>query len=239
MQAILSTKRKLQAVKIDKAVLFDMDGLIADTEEIHVKSYHKIARILGINLTDEYIHSFIGVSTKDNIKKIINDFGIEKDFEYVLELRYKFYIENINSSNIKAMGGALETIEISKKLGAKTALVTSSLKEHAFAVLNKIFDRESLPFDIMIFGDDVQTPKPDPEIYIKASKKLNVKPENCIVFEDSEAGIKAAKNAGMIAIAVPNYHTKDQDFRMADFKYNSLKDVLNSNILEKLLLQHP
>lgn len=223
-------------IKNLKAALFDLDGLIADTESLHVSSYHKMANDMGIKLNDEYIHSFIGVATKDNVKRIIKDFNINKNFEDVLKLRYQYYIKEIRNSNLKPMEGAKETIIFLRDHGLKTALVTSSIKEQAIEVLKKIFpddvyySKEEFKlrlFDFMIFGDDVKHSKPDPEIYIKASKLLRVEPNYCIVFEDSSAGVISAKSAGMYVIAVPNYHTKNQDFSKADYKINSLIDFQN------------
>lgn len=239
-------------MKQKKAVLFDMDGLLADTEEIHVKSYLRVAEKLGINLPRAYIHSFIGVSTRDNIKRIVEDFKIPMDYMDVLSIRYKYYIDELKNSEIYPMDGAIETIGVAKKYGARTALVTSSLKEHALLVLEKILKNVSNStvntrdngeytyehiFDIMVFGDEVSNPKPDPEIYIKASKRLNIKPANCIVLEDSSAGIIAAKRANMTAIAVPNHHTKDQNFESADYIFGSLSELLKSKLLEHLLSQ--
>lgn len=217
-----------------KAVLFDLDGLIADTEALHVSSYHKMADYLGIKLKNDYIHSFIGVATKDNVNRIIKDFKIDKRPEEVLKLRYRYYLDEIRNSELKPMEGAEEAILFVRKLGLKTALVTSSIKDQAVEVLKKIFPNyiSSLDrnfgitiFDLMIFGDEVYYPKPDPEIYLKTSVKLNVKPNHCLVFEDSEAGVLAAKSAGMYVIAVPNYHTKNQNFAKADYIIESLKKM--------------
>lgn len=219
-----------------KAALFDLDGLIADTEEQHVISYHKMAKELGIKLNEEYIHSFIGVATKDNVNKIIKDFNINRNFKDVLNLRYKYYLEEIKNSDIRTMKGAEEVILFLRKLGLKTALVTSSIKEQAIEVLKKIFNTYiSIKyskfnielFDTMVFGDEVHNPKPNPEIYLMASNILKVKPKNCLVFEDSEAGTVSAKSAGMHVIAVPNYHTKNQNFKKADYTISSLEEFIN------------
>jgi len=217
-----------------KAVLFDLDGLIADTEALHVSSYHKMADHLGIKLKGDYIHSFIGVATKDNVNRIIKDFKIDKRPEEVLKLRYRYYLDEIRNSELNPMEGAEEAILFVRKRGLKTALVTSSIKDQAVEVLKKIFpnyissldrDFRITIFDLMIFGDEVYHPKPDPEIYLKASGKLNVKPIHCLVFEDSEAGVLAAKSAGMYVVAVPNYHTKNQNFVKADYVIESLKKM--------------
>ena len=229
-------------IKDIKAALFDMDGLIADTEALHVSSYHKMADYLGIKLDNEYIHSFIGVSTKDNVNKILKDFKIDMNLEDALNLRYKYYLEEIKNSTLKPMKGSEDTVLFLKKIGLKTALVTSSIKEQAIEVLKKIlpsyisYKKDNFKvnlFDLMIFGDEVNHPKPDPEIYLKASKLLGIAPKYCLVFEDSKAGVISAKSAGMNVIAVPNYHTKNQDFSKADYKINSLKDFLDMCFTEK------
>jgi len=221
-----------------ETVMFDLDGLLADTEELHVRAYHEVAKHLGIILTDEYMHSFIGLSTAENVKKIIRDFKIQQfNFNDIIKLRYENYYKIISCTPLYPMEGAGECLERVKIKGLKKGLVTSSLREHALGVLENIKKysdglQKLLSFDFMIFGDEIKHPKPSPDIYKQASLLANSIPSKCLALEDSEAGVISAKRAGMKVIAVPNYHTRNQNFDLADMVLPSLKEVAILDFLQ-------
>jgi len=224
-------------LKID-AVMFDLDGLLADTEDFHVLAYDAVAIALGIKLPRDYIISFIGAPTFVNLRRLMRDFGIpESRFEELLKIRYDRYTEIVRTTPLDPMDGALECIITMRNRGFKTALVTSSLREHSLAVLENI-SKHSSPgvdiknlFDIMVFGDEIKELKPAPDIYIEAVARLKTNPERCIALEDSEAGVASAKAAGLIVIAVPCPHTKEQKLEKADLIVPSLHEVLKLSIL--------
>ena len=224
-------------MKID-AVMFDLDGLLADTEDFHVLAYDAVAIALGIKLPRDYIISFIGAPTFVNLRRLMRDFGIpESRFEELLKIRYDRYTEIVRTTPLDPMDGALECIITMRNRGFKTALVTSSLREHSLAVLENI-SKHSSPgvdiknlFDIMVFGDEIKELKPAPDIYIEAVARLKTNPERCIALEDSEAGVASAKAAGLIVIAVPCPHTKEQKLEKADLIVPSLHEVLKLSIL--------
>ena len=221
-----------------KAVFFDLDGLLADTEELHITAYEAVGRYLEIGLNRRYICSFIGGPTRENIKRVMRDFGISIDrFDEILKVRYDNYMEAIRSTVLKPMDGALECIVSVKDRSLKTALVTSSIREHALAVLDNLaqhtdhgMDLTSL-FDAMVFGDELERLKPAPDIYIEALKRLNTASENGIVLEDSTFGVLSAKAAGLRVIAVPGPHTEGQDFSIADEVASSLQEVLERRLI--------
>jgi len=247
-----------------KAICFDLDGLLADTEHLHIAAYEKVARELGIKLSREYMHRFIGVATKDNIRKIMNDFHIPPDmYTEVLELRYKSYMDAIKSNRLYPMDGAVRCIVRASVKGFKRALVTSSIEEHALETIRNFLANLSEPdkkeaniyresrdkapirlkdpdpyrlihemFDVMVFGDEVKNPKPAPDIYILALKRLKVDSGCCVALEDSESGVLAAKAAGMWVIAVPSHHTKDQDLSHADLVLGSLNEVAELDFMK-------
>jgi HAD superfamily hydrolase (TIGR01509 family) len=219
-----------------KAILFDLDGLLADTEHLHVLAYDRVARRLGIKLNREYINAFIGIATRENIIKIMNDFQIpEKRFDEILELRYESYHNIVKETPLFPMEGAVECVQKAEKTNLKRGLVTSSLREHALSVLENISRNYGENnhinmvefFDVMVFGSDVVRLKPEPDIYVEATRRLKLAPESCIAIEDSEAGVISAKKAGLTVIAVPNVHTRRQEFYMADYILNSLHEVLD------------
>lgn len=214
-------------------VFFDLDGLLADTEEIHIMAYEIVAKKLNIKLTREYMHDFIGVATEENVRKIIRDFNLKNlDANEIIQMRYDCYLEAIKKSKIKPMDGAIEVLLKFKKMGFTTGLVTSSIKLHAEAVLMNLsrqMDNNMLLsdlFDVKVYGEEVNNPKPAPDIYLKAVKKTSLPPDRCIGLEDSQSGTISAKKAGLITIAVPNYHTKNQTFDHADIILTSLRELL-------------
>jgi beta-phosphoglucomutase-like phosphatase (HAD superfamily) len=135
------------------------------------------------------------------------------------------------------MEGAEACIKSIQENNLKRALVTSSMKEHAVSVLENISEHISINgslidfFHIMVFGNEIKKLKPEPDIYTEAAKRVKINPEKCIVLEDSQSGVISAKKAGMFVIAVPNIHTLDQNFDMADMVVSSLFDVAGMDFL--------
>ncbi len=226
-----------------EAILFDLDGLLADTEELHVRAYEVVAEKTGINMNTEYIQSFIGRSTEENIWQIIDDFHItEYSFDELLRIRFDSYYEVIKTFPVKPMKGALNCIEKVRAKNLKLALVTLSMREHALSVLENISKNSMYNFgggehsltdyfDEMVFGNEIHNPKPEPDIYLEALKRLQTPPDSCIALEDSEAGVISAKRAGLTVIAIPNEHTKSHDFQMADRICSSLYEVAEMEFL--------
>jgi beta-phosphoglucomutase-like phosphatase (HAD superfamily) len=222
------------------AALFDLDGLLADTEDLHLAAYKEVADYLGITLDHEYFDSLIGIATRDNVRRIMRDFGIpDGRFDEILRLRYERYHEIVKRTPLQPMEGALDCVKRAGDCGMKRALVTSSMKDHAISVLENISTRAGWnggvslaeSFDAMVFGSEIQHLKPEPDIYLEALKRLGMDGSACIAFEDSEAGVIAAKRAGLYTVAVPNGHTMSQNFRRADVKFSTLRDVLSSELL--------
>lgn len=134
------------------------------------------------------------------------------------------------------MEGAIDCMELINGKGLKSALVTSSIKKLALAILDNISFHSGLlqnigeSFSVTVFGDEIKNLKPEPDIYIHAIERLGVKPEYCCALEDSEVGVASAKRAGLFVIAVPNSHTKNQCFDHADLIVSSLKEVIQLDI---------
>jgi beta-phosphoglucomutase-like phosphatase (HAD superfamily) len=220
-----------------EAVFFDLDGLLVDTEGIHVQAYEDVAAYLGIELTPEYVNAFIGSPTAENIKRIMRDNNVPYErYEHILKIRYNRYVELVKRIPLEPMDGAEECILQVKKMGYRTALVTSSIREHSVAVLDNITRHSTSKieiadyFDTMVFGDDIKHQKPEPDIYREAVKRLNTTPEAAVALEDSEAGVTAAKRAGVRVIAVPCHNTREQDFSNADQIVDSLTALLAQNL---------
>ncbi|HUT64690.1 MAG TPA: HAD family phosphatase [Spirochaetota bacterium] len=220
------------------AVLFDLDGLLADTEDLHVKAYSLAFEEFGITLTDEEIYRGMGVPTRDNVVRIMNDHGIpQKRFAKMIELRYDAYYSLTQSTPISFMEGAVDLLQLVKEKGLKRALVTSSIKEHGMAVLSNLQKQIKSAlrldgyFDVKVFGDEITDNKPEPEIYLKAVERLNLEPFRCLALEDSETGVVSAKRAGINVFAVPNKYSVGQNFDRADRVIPSLGEIVRSGLI--------
>lgn len=185
-----------------KAILFDMDGVIFDTEREYLKEWNEIFEKYGYEMKKEIYVSVMGRGRK-KVKEIFKEnFGNDLPIEEMYIEKDKMLKEAVENNKVPLKQGAIELLEFLKKNGYKTALATSAKKDRVkrqvtHAKINNLFDA-------IVCADDIVNSKPDPEIFLKAAEKVNIKPENCIVIEDSEAGIRAAFNAGMIA-----FHVKD------------------------------
>jgi len=213
-----------------KAIIFDMDGVLIDSPKYVWKSFNIILGEEGVHIGDEIVKKYLGKRLKDQLQMWKEDFKIKdhniEDFsKRAGELELGFYKKELNDLNVKNI------IVNLKKSGFKLALATSSLKWRADKILNILKIKDY--FKVMITAEDVEKGKPNPEMFLKAAEKLNVKSEECVVIEDAVNGIQAAKNAGMKTIALlTKFHTQ-KEFKDADLIISSL-DELNENLIKNL-----
>jgi len=214
-----------------KAIIFDMDGVIVDSEFYQFQAFKFALARVGFNLTEEYfISNMVGRKSHDSVSEILNKENIKESLDELIERKRKKYRELI-SSNLKAMPGAKKLINQLKNNGFILALASSSATIHIDIVLNGLGIKNQ--FDVIVSGEQVKIGKPNPDIFLITAKKLNTLPDNCLVIEDTSTGVEAAKAAGMKCIAVPNHFTKKQDFSKADLLVESLEKV-NSVTIRKL-----
>jgi len=211
-----------------KAVIFDLDGLLADTEILHFKAYQKVMADHKIDLDMEHYRDH-WIRQGRTIREFVAMHNLPYDPKVLHEQKVANYLKLINSE-LQPIPHALETVEwITQKY--KTAVATSSYLIGAGEVLKNlgIYDK----FDIICTRDDVTNLKPHPDIFLLAAKKLNTPPHECLVLEDAEKGIEAAHRAGMPSIAIPSEYTKDNNFAKATVVLESFEE-LNSKVISKL-----
>ncbi len=201
-----------------KGYIFDLDGVIVDTAKFHYIAWKKIGEEFGFSLTHELNEQLKGVSRVDSLQKILNWAGVTVSQEKFDELAtrknedYLSYVAQMDENDI--LPGVKLFLEEARRNGKKIALGSAS--KNARLILEKT-GIISL-FDEIVDGNDVTKAKPDPEVFLIAAQKLGVKNEECVVFEDSEAGIQAAKTAGMKAIGIGSHDVLTQaDEVFADF----------------------
>lgn len=199
-----------------KALLFDMDGLLLDSERVVQESWNVAGETLGYGKVGEHIYNTLGMNVVGRKEYFCKVFGQEFPYEEFQNLSRKAFFKVADQEGIPLKPGAKELIFYAKQMGYKVGLVTSSRKEYAVDALKKagIFQY----FDGCIFGDMVSKSKPNPEIYEKGCKMLGEEPEWCIAFEDAPAGVIAATDAGIDVIMVPDLVQPDEETRMRTWK---------------------
>ena len=210
------------------AVIFDLDGLLADTEKLHLTAYQTVFSELGFELSgQEYANHWIRCGK--GIDAFIAEKNLTADPNYVRREKASHYKKLVYSS-AKPMPGARELL-CSLKGKKVLSLATSSYPKDAHAVL-KALDFKDF-FSCVATKNSVERIKPYPDIFLHVAKEINTLPENCLVIEDAEKGILAADAAGMKSIAVPNKHTMSNDFSKAALVVKSLEEI-NYELIDKL-----
>ncbi len=216
---------------IMKAVIFDRDGVIIDSEALTIDAMKKAFKKLGFNMPDSDIPHIIGQSSTKYTEYFLTKWEFNPD-EF-REMMKEFYYKRLDKSLLFA-----QTIELIKKLYKNniTMGVTTSAGLDGTLQILKMAGIENM-FKVIVTREDCKKHKPDPEPYILTAKKLGIDPSLCVAIEDTSLGIESAKNAGMVCIAFPNTFTKDQDFTMADYIVKSNKE-LESNLKNIIPLTH-
>jgi HAD superfamily hydrolase (TIGR01509 family) len=193
-----------------KAIIFDMDGVLVDTEILHSNRYIQVLREYGISLTEKEYYNFW---TRDGkgIKEYLEVNSLPFDHNELRKKKRELY-QSMLKEKLELLPGAMDTVKTLSKI-YPLALVTSSYREETELILNLTHLKEY--FSVVITGNDVTNPKPHPEGFLLASKRLNMPPSQTLVIEDAEKGVVGAHKAGMKVIALPNKYTKNNDFSYA------------------------
>jgi HAD superfamily hydrolase (TIGR01509 family) len=202
-----------------KAVLFDLDGVIADTEPLKFAAYQQVFQeTYGVELPVSDV-SWRGKKEQAVMQYWFECFNLSGDVESLVQDKRQAYHQLLNSGNIPAVEGAVEFIHLIKSWPRVCGVATSSSQKEAQMVLGHLGVRTHL--DALVTRDDVQNLKPKPDVYLQASKLLGILPENCVVFEDSQAGVQAAKSAGALCVGVltsfSNMALAQADFTIPNF----------------------
>ena len=214
------------------AVIFDMDGVIFDTERVNMEGFIEVYDKYGYKMTEDIYFTLIGRDRPSIIKSLHEIYGQEfPDKEIFKECDAKLKTA-IDLGKVPVKDGALEIFKYLRDNNYKMALATSSHKEKLEMQL-KIHNLEEV-FDEIVCADDVVRSKPDPSIFLAAARKLKVKPEQCIVIEDSPAGIEAAHNANMMSIHVEDLvkpNDKIKEYSEKQFKrLNEAREFIKNNL---------
>jgi beta-phosphoglucomutase len=194
-----------------KGAIFDLDGTLVSTNTLHLKAWKDVFKLYQITLTANEIQEQAGMKCVVFIKRVLERRKIFNLNPQILEdKKDEFVIEVLKRHPAKLFTGAEDFLKLLKANGVKLALATSASKKTALILGRNILKY----FDTAIFAEDVTQGKPDPQVFLKAAEKLNLCPNDCIVFEDATNGVQAAKSGGFFCIA--NNNGLGQDLSSAD-----------------------
>lgn len=206
-----------------KAVIFDMDGVLIDSEPIHMKVFELLMDKLLIKFNKEYYMQFVGSTVGYMWNKVIKDYNLKYRVEDLNDMSDVLLEEILGESGYPLMAGVKSLIDNLHKSGIKLAIASSSGIERIKNTAKRLDALEKI--DVLVSGNTVKKPKPAPDTFLKAASELGVLPEECIVIEDSLNGMKAAKNAGMVCVKYENLSMGEVDSSYADYIIQSFEDL--------------
>lgn len=196
-------------IRMADAVLFDMDGVVLDTEKLYTRFWQEAANALGYPMTKEQALGMRSLNRGAGLAKMQTYFGPDVDYDKIREKRIELMDAFVAKEGVTVKPGVRELLAYLKTQGIKTAIATSSPMERTLLYLTSVGLQDS--FDELVSGYMVEKGKPEPDIFLYAAKKLGVEPRRCMVLEDSPAGILAAHRAGCKPVMVPDQDEPDPD----------------------------
>jgi len=191
-----------------------MDGVIIDSEPLHYEVNKEIFSEFDIEVSEKEYNSYIGTANKEMWDMIVEKHNLDKNAGELTNLQQKKNLEHIKNDEVELMANVRNLLNELKYSELKLALGSSSPKK----LINEVISNFNLEnhFKIVRSGENVENGKPAPDLFLKISKELKIKPENILVIEDSHNGVKAAKKAGMNCIGFSNNNSGNQDLSIAD-----------------------
>ena len=214
-----------------QTVIFDMDGVIVDTEPVHNYAYYQHFKELGIEVSAEMYASFTGNSTKNVFQKIKDHFGVAEDIPTLVEKKRSLFNNAFDTkADLFLLEGVEELIKQLHQNGIQLILASSSSK----VTINRVFNRFNLHtyFSHIVSGEDFPQSKPNPAIFLEAVRLAKSNKENCIVIEDSTNGIKAAYAAGIFCVGYKSVNSKKQDYSLANLVIDRFEELDFKTILK-------
>ena len=204
-----------------KAVLWDLDGVIADTGRYHFMGWRQIFTPMGIDFTEEHFIKHFGQRNDTIIRDTVTQSISQEELDAIADRKEEAY-RRLVTDNIQALPGAVELLKALEKNEIPSALASSAPPENVKIIVGGL-GIESL-FQAVACGREVTEGKPSPQVFLLAAEKLKVDPSGCVVIEDAIAGVAGAKRAGMKCVAVTNSHSGDS-LREADLVVSTLEDI--------------
>jgi len=204
-----------------RAIVFDMDGLLIDSEKVYWQVGHQMAREFGKELSDLTLGKMMGRSPLKSVEIYAQDLGLTQSPHELLEMR-EARVKQVFEKGVDPMPGMFEVLDRFKP--RYSLAIATSAPMYLVDIILRVLDMRRY-FTAIQTSDDVTNGKPDPEIYLKAMGRLGVPPADCVVLEDSSNGSLAGKRSGAYTIAVPSQYTRNQDFSFVDYVATNLLDA--------------
>ena len=214
-----------EKLKNIKGIIFDLDGLLLDTEYYQWQGWVPFLREHGIELTKEMYLDYAGKRGDAIEDEMVKDFNLNIKKGELINAKEEYLEERLKKEKVPLMPYAKEIVEffyihpdykISVCSGSPKAETLIKLENNGF----------SKYFDIVVCGDEVERGKPNPDVYLKVIEVMGLKPEECLAFEDTQYGTMAAKSAGAMCFSVPNEYCTKQEYSMSDKVLSSLEDAM-------------
>ncbi|MEY4461834.1 MAG: hypothetical protein RLY98_374 [Bacteroidota bacterium] len=207
-----------------QTVIFDMDGVIVDTEPVHRYAYYKQFEELDIEVTEAMYTSFTGFSTRNTFQTLKEQFQLTHEVEDLIQRKRNIFNDAFDTKeDLELLDGVRTLIEDLHQKGIQLILASSASK----VTIDRVFTRFGLHdfFTHIVSGEDFPKSKPHPAIFEHAASLSTAPKENCIVIEDSTNGVRAAKAAGIYCVGYVSEHSKDQHLDEADLVINHFKEL--------------
>lgn len=210
-----------------RAVIFDMDGTMFDTEILWGDVMRKLATRYGIEFDEKVRIHMMGKKDSESLAVMKDYFHMTVSVDELIRVRRAMILEDTGLVN--ATAGLFELLDLLEQKGIKKAIATSSFREFTTKLITQ-FDIQDR-FDAVVTGDDVTISKPDPMIFLEAARLIGVEPGDCLVLEDAQNGVEAAHNAGMKVFAIPHDASRHHDFSKATKVIGSMKEINEATLV--------
>ncbi len=204
-----------------KAIIFDMDGLMIDSERVTFECYQEILKGMNLTMDEEFYKTLLGKPLKGIYQRFYDVYGNDFPIEDVIKDVHALMAKRFETEGVPIKTGLKSLLEYLKENNYKTIVATSSNRDRVDTILSQAQITDY--FDDSICGDEVTKGKPNPEVFLKSCQKLGVNVDETIVLEDSEAGIQASYDAGIKVICIPDMKYPEKQYEEKTFKI--LKDL--------------
>ena len=214
-----------------KAIIFDMDGLMIDSERVTFECYQERLKDMNLTMDEEFYKTLLGKPIKGIYQRFYDVYGNDFPIQNVIQDVHQLMAERFETEGVPVKKGLVELLHYLKDNNYKTIVATSSNRDRVDKILSQAKITEF--FDDSICGDEVTKGKPNPEVFLKSCQKLGVNVDEAIVLEDGEAGIQASYDANIKVICIPDMKYPEKQYEEKTFKI--LKDLTEVTVYLKSL----